>query len=191
MTVGLHRNFWLIALLSVAVTSIALAPTSFAMTTRGDRVYDTPYPQNPPHLYGHHGQSRHQAEDTLLDNKVYFSLGGENRLPSCDSMWTMYFVKSAIGNAVYPYYGGLRVRGVEHIKETGYRLGNPSPVARRYCAGTANLSNGTQRAIYYKIIEHDGFLGLLWGVEACLLGLDKFRVYDGKCRTVRIEYFYE
>ncbi|MTI19048.1 hypothetical protein E1162_17535 [Rhodobacteraceae bacterium RKSG542] len=78
---------------------------------------------------------------------------------------------------------------INYIQETGFQLGNPSPVARRYCAARAILSDGSHRALYYMVVEHDGFVGVSWNVQACLDGLDKYRVYDGRCRTVRISPF--
>ncbi|NRG17679.1 hypothetical protein HPQ64_08260 [Rhizobiales bacterium] len=74
---------------------------------------------------------------------------------------------------------------LDRVVETGYQIGNPSPLARRYCEGHATLSDGNIHRVYYKVVEHQGFVGIRWNVEACLAGLDRWRVYDGNCRTVR------
>jgi hypothetical protein len=47
------------------------------------------------------------------------------------------------------------------------------------------MSDGRARHVYYAIMEHSGFVGVSWNLRACVDGLDPWRVYDARCRTVR------
>ncbi|KZL21588.1 hypothetical protein PsAD2_00887 [Pseudovibrio axinellae] len=120
------------------------------------------------------------------DEKVYFGWSG-TYLPECDSRKAQRAVSRQIARAVPSYYDGRKIKLMEDIHESEFIIGQPSPVARRYCNGVAILTDDTRHRIYYALVQYDGFLGISWSVKACIDGLDKFRVYDGQCRTVRPE----
>ncbi|MDY8109741.1 hypothetical protein U0C82_11385 [Fulvimarina sp. 2208YS6-2-32] len=75
----------------------------------------------------------------------------------------------------------------------------PQPIERRWCQGTALISDHERRTIYY-IIEYPmgyaaagSFLGFLgganpvkaWRAEGCVLGLDEWHVYGANCQSLR------
>ena len=60
-----------------------------------------------------------------------------------------------------------------------------SPIERRYCQATARLSDGQDRPIWYLIDYGQGFAGLGDNVEFCVLGFDRWNVYNGACRVLR------
>ncbi len=92
-------------------------------------------------------------------------------------------------------YGTAHVEGrdlelvtIEKIRETDLALG-PSPIARRLCAATVSLSDGTTSRLAYRIERSTGFaapgyLGLPSGVDFCVVGHDPWRVHDGNCRAL-------
>lgn len=59
-----------------------------------------------------------------------------------------------------------------------------SPVNRRYCHGDAVFENGKKRRVHYLIEEGAGLAGFTWNVEYCIHGLDPWKYYDGRCRTL-------
>jgi hypothetical protein len=63
--------------------------------------------------------------------------------------------------------------------------GEQRPIARRYCGATALLSDGRKRKIWYLIEDRMGFAGIGDGVEFCVSGFDRWRVYNGHCRVLR------
>lgn len=63
--------------------------------------------------------------------------------------------------------------------------GEKRPIARRYCAATAHLSDGRKRKIWYLIEDRMGFAGVGDGVEFCVSGFDRWHVYNGHCRVLR------
>ena len=83
------------------------------------------------------------------------------------------------------YLGGLTIEDMSRVVETAYTQGRPSPYARRFCEARAQMSDGRARHVYYAIMEHSGFVGVSWNLRACVDGLDPWRVYDARCRTVR------
>lgn len=126
------------------------------------------------------------ASSALADShRVYFSTSGEKRLPDCTASSVQGAVRNRIGRAIPSYYNGLRVLGLDNIQEARFEVNGVSPVARRFCSGTADLSDGSRQTINYLIEEHAGLFGIGWNVEACLGGRDKWHVYGAKCSTVR------
>lgn len=119
------------------------------------------------------------------DTRVYFSFSGEKRLPDCTAASVQSAVAGSVARARKDYYDGRTILNIDRIIEVGYRVNGISPVARRFCTGTASLSDGTIQAVHYMVEEHAGFVGVSWNVEACLAPLDKWRVYGAYCSTIR------
>lgn len=80
---------------------------------------------------------------------------------------------------------GLNIESFAHIRQARYDIGNPSPLARRYCQARAHFNDNRSRRVFYFVEEQFGFVGIKWNVEFCVAGLDPWRVYDGKCRVAR------
>lgn len=59
------------------------------------------------------------------------------------------------------------------------------PIARRYCYGTVDLSDGQRRPMWYLIEDPMGFAGIGSNVEFCVSGFDRWLVYNGHCRVLR------
>lgn len=87
---------------------------------------------------------------------------------------------------------------ISDIRENRYLPAEEDrPIARRYCIGTANLSDGANREIWYLIEYKMGFAtinsrGLISSrlvqpdnIEFCVSGFDRWMVYNGACRVLR------
>lgn len=118
-------------------------------------------------------------------DRPYFSFGGEPRVPACADASVTSAVSGRVARADPVYGRGLTITALDRIVETRYAVGRPSPYARRNCEARAEMSDGRTRRVYYEIMEHAGFVGVSWKVEACVAGIDPWRVYDARCRTVR------
>jgi hypothetical protein len=59
------------------------------------------------------------------------------------------------------------------------------PIARRYCHGSVDLSDGRRRSMWYLIENPMGFAGIGSNVEFCISGFDRWLVYGGQCRVLR------
>ncbi|WP_244497878.1 hypothetical protein [Aureimonas sp. AU40] len=58
-------------------------------------------------------------------------------------------------------------------------------IERRYCQGTALISSGEHRTLYYVIEYPMGYAGVGWRAEGCVLGLDPWKVYGANCESLR------
>lgn len=125
------------------------------------------------------------AVPATAGERPYFSWNGDARVPDCEAMSVQSAVMGHIARADPDYTRGLKIRDMHRIVETGYTVNQPSPYARRYCEARARMSDGHERRVYYAIMEHSGFVGVSWNLQACVAGLDPWRVYDAGCRTVR------
>lgn len=79
----------------------------------------------------------------------------------------------------------LRIVGFEGIRETTTLAWAAQSIPRRFCHGTALISDGLRHRIYYSIAEDTGMIGLDWGVNFCVVGLDRNRAYGPGCRAAR------
>ncbi len=64
-------------------------------------------------------------------------------------------------------------------------LGGRREIERRYCQGTALISTGERRTLYYVVEYPMGFAGVGWRAEGCVLGLDPWKVYGANCESLR------
>ena len=80
---------------------------------------------------------------------------------------------------------GFTMSGLSRMHEHRTEQWRDSPVLRRYCMATAQMSDGQHRNVYYLIEDRGGFAGRTWEVTHCVIGLDDWRNHDGNCRTMR------
>ena len=82
----------------------------------------------------------------------------------------------------------LHIADIIDIHEHRYRpqdVHKARPIARRYCHGTALLSDGRHRNIWYLIEGGVGFASIGSNVEFCVSGFDRWNVYNAACRILR------
>jgi hypothetical protein len=77
----------------------------------------------------------------------------------------------------------LSIVGVENIHETGFLAWAAQSIPRRFCSGTAVISDGSKHQINYSIAEGTGLIGAGWGVNFCVVGLDRNYAYRPACRA--------
>ena len=56
-------------------------------------------------------------------------------------------------------------------------------IPRRFCSGTAVINDGTKHLINYAIEEDTNMIGMGWGVNFCVAGLDRNWAYRPECRS--------
>jgi hypothetical protein len=79
----------------------------------------------------------------------------------------------------------LRIVGIENIRETAAMTWAAQSVPRRFCAGTALISDGTRHPIYYSTAEDLGMIGMNFEINFCVVGLDRNWSYGPACRAAR------
>ncbi len=79
-----------------------------------------------------------------------------------------------------------RSRSFDKVRQVAFRPWGEEYQPRRYCAARAFVSDGTRppvkHTVYYSIIEDGGFIGFSWGVEWCVVGLDRGWGYAPNCK---------
>lgn len=79
----------------------------------------------------------------------------------------------------------LQIVGIENIRETTELPWAAQSIPRRFCSGTAVINNGQKHEIYYSIAEDTGMIGFDWGINFCVVGLDRNWAYGPACRAAR------
>jgi hypothetical protein len=79
----------------------------------------------------------------------------------------------------------LTVTELSKIKQSGFRPNGSDLVPRRYCTANVRLSNHKKHRLDYIIVEDAGIIGMNYGVEWCISGLDRNYAYDGGCKAAR------
>ena len=79
----------------------------------------------------------------------------------------------------------VRILNFEKIRETAFRPWAAQTIPRRFCSGIVEISDGRRHIIHYSIAEDSGMIGASWGVEWCIVGLDRNWSYNPACKMAR------
>jgi hypothetical protein len=106
----------------------------------------------------------------------------------CDDSGILQRVQRGFRHGVLnvPNLPNVSIVAFHGIHEHRYQpFGDEQPIARRYCGATAEMSDGRMREVWYLIEDRMGFVGVGDGVEWCVSGFDRWKVYNGHCRVLR------
>ncbi|MFC0282653.1 hypothetical protein ACFFJB_03355 [Camelimonas abortus] len=115
-------------------------------------------------------------------------------VPGCAENMVLYKVAHRFGRTESRYWNSnLAIDGFDHVTELAYRPYGADFIPRRYCSARAWMSDGERRTVYYTVTEAMGRPGpgLLnagyepYGVEYCIVGLDRGWAYPPACRSFR------
>jgi hypothetical protein len=79
----------------------------------------------------------------------------------------------------------LKIVNFERIRETAFRAWHANTIPRRFCSGLVEVSDGRKHPIHYSIAEDAGMIGASWGVEWCVVGLDRNWSYNPACKMAK------
>ena len=79
----------------------------------------------------------------------------------------------------------LQIVGIEDIRETAYLPWAAQSIPRRFCSATALINDGRRHAVYYSIASGTGMIGMDWGVNFCVVGIDRDWAYNPACRSAK------
>jgi hypothetical protein len=109
-------------------------------------------------------------------------------VPLCDDTGVLGQISSKFAHKEAEYWtSNLEIVGIDRVKEVAFRpwRGAPQAVPRRFCHGVAQVSDGRRHVVHYSILENSGWLGVGWGVQWCVVGLDRNWAYNPSCRMAR------
>jgi hypothetical protein len=107
-------------------------------------------------------------------------------VPGCDYQGVVDRIAANFGGKETRFWNSeLRIVGFEQIHETAMLPWAAQSIPRRFCAGTVLINDGVRRRIYYSIGEDTGMIGMEWGVNFCVVGLDRNWAYNPACRAAK------
>jgi hypothetical protein len=80
---------------------------------------------------------------------------------------------------------GLEIVAFEDVREIGFRSNGLDYIPRRYCAAHIHMSDAKVRSVDYSISKDLGGIGDQFGVEWCIVGLDRFDANAPNCKMAR------
>lgn len=109
-------------------------------------------------------------------------------VPLCNDAGVLGQIRSKFGQKEFESWNSnLEILEIERVREAAFRpwVGAPQSIPRRFCSGLAHVSDGSRHPVYYSIAETTGWLGIGWGVEWCVAGLDRDWAYSPSCRMAQ------
>ena len=79
----------------------------------------------------------------------------------------------------------LSIAEFGEVRQVAFRPWAEATVPRRWCSGKVLISDGRWRQVHYAIIEDAGMIGWKWGVEWCVVGIDRNWAYNPACKMAR------
>ncbi len=76
----------------------------------------------------------------------------------------------------------LQILDFEKVREIAYSPWAAGTIPRRFCSAVAVVSDGRKHRVNYWIGEDTGMIGASWGVEWCVVGLDRNWAYNPACK---------
>jgi hypothetical protein len=121
----------------------------------------------------------------LLEKNFWLSGPRYDRdLPVCDYSQALDRIIANLHTKEFRFWNSeLRIVGIENIHETADLPWAAQSIPRRFCSGTAVISDGTKHPINYSIAEDTGMIGMGWGVNFCVADLDRNWAYRPECRA--------
>ena len=127
-----------------------------------------------------------QAASILEKN---FWLSGPNYdgvLPFCEDPAVTGKVAARFNHTERTFWDSpLTIQGFDSPREIAFRPWGPDYIPRRFCMGRVLTSDGQLRTVSYFIAEDQGPIGVGWGVEYCVSGLDRPLAYAPNCEMAR------
>ncbi len=110
----------------------------------------------------------------------------DGRIPPCDYEYAVAKLSQHFAEKEDRFWNSkLTIERIEKIRHVAYRPWGLDYIPRRYCTGTAVLSNGKKARVDYSLREDLGVIGVGFGVEFCVVGYDRNMAYAPACRMAQ------
>jgi hypothetical protein len=108
------------------------------------------------------------------------------QLPACHDLAVLEKISSYFAEKEAKFWqSDLRIVQYDQIRPVSWRPWGVDYIPRRFCTGKVVTSDGSRRQIDYSVREDLGIIGATWGVEYCVMGLDRNWAYQPACRMAR------
>ena len=105
-------------------------------------------------------------------------------LPGCDAVLSTIAFRFAQKESRF-WNSSLQLVAFEQVRETPHRAWAENTIPRRFCSAVAHVNDGSKHPVYYWIGEDTGMIGMKWGVEWCVVGLDRNWAYNPNCKMAK------
>jgi hypothetical protein len=110
----------------------------------------------------------------------------EGILPACDEPAALGKIASRFSDKEWMYWNSpLTITGYDHVREVAFRPWAANTIPRRFCTATIFVSNGNKYILNYAIGEDTSMIGITWGVDWCVVGLDRNWAYNPACKMAQ------
>jgi hypothetical protein len=123
----------------------------------------------------------------ILEKNFWLSGPRYDRLvPACDYRAALDHIISDFHTKEARFWNSrLQIVGIENIQQLAVLPWAAQDIPRRFCSGTALINDGARHEIFYSIAEDTGLIGEGWGINFCVVGLDRNLAYGPACRAAR------
>ena len=118
--------------------------------------------------------------------KTFYMIGPryDAQLPSCDNDWALGTIRHRFSMKEGRFWNSdLQIVNFDRIREVAFRPWADGTIPRRFCAGRAQTSDGRWRTVRYSIVEDGGMIGGNWGVQWCVVGVDRNWANNPACQA--------
>jgi hypothetical protein len=127
-----------------------------------------------------------EAADPL---ELNFYLSGpryDGAVPPCDWPGALDLISARFAEKERKFWASsLTIVQFDRVRQVAYRPWAPNTIPRRFCTALAFVSDGLKHPVHYAIGENTGIIGVTWGVEWCVVGLDRNWAYNPNCKMAR------
>jgi hypothetical protein len=107
-------------------------------------------------------------------------------LPACDHPFALNTIQKRFAAKEGRFWNSnLQIVEFDRVKETAFRPWAEGTIPRRFCTGRALISDGRWRRVNYLIIEDGGMISASWGVQWCVVGIDRNWAYNPACQMAK------
>ncbi len=107
-------------------------------------------------------------------------------VPLCGDSWPLSKIRSTFRTKEGRFWNSdLEIVDFQNVREIAFRPWAASAIPRRFCRAEAIISDGAKRPVFYSIIEDGGFISASFGVEWCVVGLDRDWAYNPGCKMAK------
>ena len=109
-----------------------------------------------------------------------------DNMPACDDGGVLSTISGRFFGTQREFWNSnLSISGFDRIREIGFRSNGLSYIPRRYCVARAAMSDRKERTVVYAVGTQLGIIGVTWGVEWCVVGIDPTFAYAPDCEVIR------
>ena len=109
-----------------------------------------------------------------------------DNMPACDEGGVLSTISGRFFGTQREFWNSnLAIASFDRIREIGFRSNGLSYIPRRYCVARVAMSDRKERTVVYAVGTQLGIIGVTWGVEWCVVGIDPTFAYAPDCEVIR------